>query len=52
MRILIVSAYYAPETAGNAPYVTGVAEHYAAQGHDVMVLTGFPHYPAWRRDAA
>jgi colanic acid biosynthesis glycosyl transferase WcaI len=48
MRILIVSAYFAPELAGNAPYVTGVADHYASSGHEVTVLTGFPHYPDWR----
>lgn len=47
LRILITSSYYWPEPAGNAPYVTGLAEHLAAQGHDVAVATGFPHYPAW-----
>jgi colanic acid biosynthesis glycosyl transferase WcaI len=51
MRILIVSSYYHPEHAGNAPYVTGVAEHLAGLGHDVTVLTGFAHYPAWRSSA-
>jgi colanic acid biosynthesis glycosyl transferase WcaI len=51
MRILIVSSYYHPEPAGNAPYATGVAEHLAARGHRVTVLTGFAHYPAWRSSA-
>ena len=51
MRILIVSSYYHPETAGNAPYVTGVAEHLAGLGHEVTVLTGFAHYPGWRSSA-
>jgi colanic acid biosynthesis glycosyl transferase WcaI len=49
MRLLIVSAYYWPELTGNAPYVTDVAEHFVAQGHEVTVFTGFPHYPAWNR---
>ena len=51
-RILIVSSYYHPEPAGNAPYVTGVAEHLAAQGHTVRVLTGFAHYPSWHSTSA
>ena len=46
-RVLVISANYWPETAGNAPYVTGMAEHLAAQGHKVVVATGFPHYPSW-----
>jgi colanic acid biosynthesis glycosyl transferase WcaI len=49
LRLLVVSSYYAPETAGNAPYVTGVCEQLAAHGHDVEVATGFPHYPWWSR---
>jgi colanic acid biosynthesis glycosyl transferase WcaI len=49
MKLLIVSAYYWPEPSGNAPYVTDVAEHLAEQNHDVAVLTGFSHYPAWNR---
>jgi len=48
LDVLIVSSYYWPETAGNAPYVTGFAEHLAARGHRVTVATGFPHYPEWR----
>ncbi|MGE0059782.1 MAG: glycosyltransferase, partial [Dehalococcoidia bacterium] len=40
---------YAPETSGNAPYTTGLAEHLVQRGHEVHVLTGQPHYPTWRR---
>ena len=47
-RVLIASAYYAPETTGNAPYVAGLAEHLAALGARVRVLTTMPHYPQWR----
>lgn len=48
MRILVVSIHYAPEAAGNAPYVTGFAEYLAYLGNDVHVLTGMPCYPSWR----
>jgi colanic acid biosynthesis glycosyl transferase WcaI len=48
LRILIFGINYAPELAGIAPYTTGLAEHYASQGHEVEVITGIPHYPEWR----
>ena len=51
MKILLASSYYWPEGAGNAPYVTGLAEHLCEQGHDVIVTTGFPHYPDWTSSA-
>lgn len=47
-RVLVVSTHYAPEAAGNAPYVTDLAEYLAHQGNDVHVLTGMPCYPRWR----
>lgn len=47
MRVVIISPYYAPEHAGTAPYVTGLAEH-LSETHEVVVLTGVPHYPEWR----
>lgn len=40
---------YAPESIGIAPYTTLLASGLAARGHDVRVLTGFPHYPEWIR---
>ena len=43
-----MSAYYWPEPSGNAPYVTGLTKHLVSMGHEVTVLTGFPHYPEWR----
>jgi colanic acid biosynthesis glycosyl transferase WcaI len=48
MRILVVSMHYAPEAAGNAPYVTDLAQYLARLGNDVHVLTGMPCYPHWR----
>lgn len=46
-RVQIISTYYAPETTGNAPYATGLAEGLARDGYAVSVLAGAPHYPGW-----
>jgi len=51
LRVLITTSYYWPEGAGSAPYLTGLAEHLAEHGNDVVVATGFPHYPEWRSSA-
>ncbi len=51
-RLLVFGINYAPEHSGNGPYTTGLAEHFAAAGWDVTVVTGMPHYPAWRVDPA
>ncbi len=48
LKIAILGLHYAPESTGNAPYTTGLAEGLAAAGHEVNVITGFPHYPEWR----
>ena len=50
--ILIFGINYAPELAGIAPYTTGLAEHFASEGHHVEVITGIPHYPQWQPQAA
>ncbi|MFN8556287.1 MAG: glycosyltransferase [Dehalococcoidia bacterium] len=47
-NVLIVGVNYWPEVTGNAPYTTGLAEHLAARGSRVTVLTGMPYYPQWR----
>jgi colanic acid biosynthesis glycosyl transferase WcaI len=47
MRIQIQAINYSPEPTGVAPYVTALAEHLSAH-HDVTVITGVPHYPAWK----
>ena len=49
-RLLVVSTNYAPELTGIGPYATQLAEHWAASGAAVQVLTGMPHYPSWRLD--
>ncbi len=50
VRVAILGINYAPEPTGIAPYTTGLARGLAERGHDVTVLTGFPHYPQWKRD--
>ncbi|MDQ0793375.1 glycosyltransferase [Streptomyces sp. B1I3] len=49
-RLLVVSTNYAPEVTGIGPYATQLAEHWAGAGARTQVLTGMPHYPAWRVD--
>lgn len=48
LDILILGLHYAPETTGNAPYTTSLAEGLARRGHTVRVISGHPHYPASR----
>jgi putative colanic acid biosynthesis glycosyltransferase WcaI len=48
MRLLIISAYFWPESTGTAPYTTAMARHLAKTGHQVDVIAAHPHYPAWR----
>ena len=51
IRVLILSINYAPEPTGIGPYTTGMAEGLAKRGHEVVVMTGFPHYPGWHHTA-
>ena len=50
MRIAILGINYAPEPTGIAPYTHGIAAGLSKRGHEVLVLTGHPHYPYWQRD--
>ena len=52
MKILLVSANFAPEPVGIGKYSGEMAEWLAAQGHEVRVVCAPPYYPAWRVDAA
>ena len=52
VRVAILGINYAPELTGIAPYTTGLAAGLAKRAHDVCVLTGYPHYPQWKRDDA
>ncbi len=46
-RILVVCVHYAPDFVGAPKYNTEFCALLAARGHDVEVVTGLPHYPAW-----
>lgn len=48
-RVVILGMYYAPEVSGSAPYTTDLAEHLAARGHKVTMITTYPHYPEWKQ---
>ena len=47
LRITILGINYSPEPSGNAPYTTSLAEGLRQVGHEVHVVTGYPHYPEW-----
>ncbi len=46
-RILVVGVHYGPDFVGVPKYNTEFCESLAARGHEVEVVTGLPHYPAW-----
>ena len=46
-RILVIGLNYAPDQTGIPPYTTGAAEGLLGLGHEVRVITGYPHYPKW-----
>jgi colanic acid biosynthesis glycosyl transferase WcaI len=48
VRVLVVGINYRPEPTGIGPYTAGLAEHLAARGDEVTVITGLPSYPGWR----
>jgi glycosyltransferase involved in cell wall biosynthesis len=45
LNILYISQYYPPEMGAPAARVSELSRHWAAAGHDVTVLTGFPNHP-------
>ena len=49
-RVAVIGINYFPESTGIAPYTTALARAVAEGGADVRVITGVPHYPAWRVD--
>ncbi|MBS1787375.1 MAG: glycosyltransferase family 4 protein [Acidobacteria bacterium] len=45
MKILVVSLYYEPDRCqSNGPIIRALCEDWAEAGHEVTVLTSFPHY--------
>ena len=51
MRVIIWGINYSPEPTGIAPYTTALAEYLARGDWQVDVVTGFPYYPAWKKQA-
>ena len=49
LSIAFISLNYAPELTGIAPYATRLAEGLTRRGHHLRVISGYPHYPEWRR---
>ena len=45
MNILYVSQYFPPEMGAPAARAAELSRHWAAAGHEVTVLTGFPNHP-------
>ena len=45
MKILYISQYFPPEIAAPAVRVSELSRRWAAAGHAVTVLTGFPNHP-------
>ncbi len=45
MKILYISQYFPPEMGAPAARAVELSRHWAAAGHDVTVLTGFPNHP-------
>jgi len=46
MRLIFVNRFYWPETPATSQLLTDLAEHLAAQGHEVHVITSHPGTPA------
>lgn len=46
MRFLILTQYYPPETGAPQNRLSGLARELKALGHEVVVLTAMPNYPA------
>tara|TARA_R110000772_G_scaffold248454_1_gene362513 strand:+ start:15962 stop:17179 length:1218 start_codon:yes stop_codon:yes gene_type:complete len=47
VKILVVGLNYSPELTGIGKYTGEMAEWFAAQGHEVRVVTAPPYYPQW-----
>jgi colanic acid biosynthesis glycosyl transferase WcaI len=48
VKILYVSQYFQPEMGAPAARASELTRHWAEDGHDVTVLTGFPNHPTGR----
>lgn len=48
MRILLLSAYFAPELVSIGKYNTEMAVWLQGRGHEIRAVCMPPHYPAWQ----
>ena len=48
MRLLLLTLYFTPDIGANAVIMTKLAEQISSLGHEVTVVTAFPHYGANR----
>ncbi|HAX22546.1 MAG TPA: colanic acid biosynthesis glycosyltransferase WcaI [Hydrogenophaga sp.] len=48
MKILLYGINFSPELTGIGKYTGEMAAWFAANGHDVRVITAAPYYPAWK----
>ena len=44
MRVLLLTLSYLPDAAPNAPVMASLAQGLSALGHEVSIITAFPHY--------
>jgi colanic acid biosynthesis glycosyl transferase WcaI len=47
MKLLVYGLNYAPELTGVGKYTGEMCRWFAAAGHEVRVVTSYPHYPDW-----
>ena len=48
MKILFYGINFSPELTGIGKYTGEMAQWFAEQGHEVLVITAPPYYPAWK----
>src|SRR5688572_16871282 len=47
MKLLVYGLNYAPELTGVGKYTSEMCRWFAQAGHQVRVVTSYPHYPDW-----
>jgi glycosyltransferase involved in cell wall biosynthesis len=45
LRILVITQYFPPDMGAPAGRFSDFAQHWRALGHEVIVVTGMPHFP-------
>lgn len=52
LKVTLFSINFWPESTGIGPYARDVAGGLRARGHEVRVVTAYPHYPQWKVPAS